>query len=362
MKIAHIRERPILTVSAPFVPQCPPVPALGFGAAAIGNLYQPVAEGDARAAVAAAVAAGIRYIDTAPHYGFGLSESRLGAVLAELDPAAELLLSTKVGRVLEPLADADKAAVRYGFANAAPFQPVFDYSYDGVMRSYEDSRRRLRRDRIDILLAHDLGTVTHGAAHDHHFRQFLNGGYRAMRTLRDSGAVGAIGLGVNEWQVCAQALGHVDLDVVLLAGRYTLLEQAPLDGFFDLCAARGVRVIIGGPYNSGILVNGTRGNAPLHYNYEPAPPAIIDRVRRLEAACDAFNVPLAAAALQFPLAHPVVAGVIPGMADAGQVVQTRALMDTPIPADLWHALRAEGLLHPAAPTPDPQSSTPGKVA
>ncbi|MDZ5650241.1 aldo/keto reductase [Nitrospirillum sp. BR 11828] len=333
-----------------FTPSCPRLPPLGFGAAAIGNLYQRVEEGAARAAVAAAVDAGIRYIDTAPHYGFGLSESRLGAVLADLDPREELLLSTKVGRVLVPVAP-DAGPVRHGFADAAPFEPIFDYSYDGVMRSYAESRRRLGRQRIDLLLAHDLGTLTHGDAHATHFRQFLDGGYRAMRELRDQGAVRAIGLGVNEWQVCLEAMGHADFDVVLLAGRYTLLEQTALDSFFPACAARGVKVIVGGPYNSGILVNGTRGAAPLYYNYEPAPAAIVDRVRRLEAACDRFGVPLAAAALQFPLAHPVVASVIPGMADAAQVAHTRALMDTAIPPALWQALRDEGLLHPEAPIP-----------
>ncbi|WP_044559043.1 aldo/keto reductase [Azospirillum sp. B4] len=343
--------------SSSFIPTRPPLPPLGFGAAAIGNLYQPVAEDAARAAVAAAVDAGIRYLDTAPHYGFGLSESRLGAALAELDPNGELLLSTKVGRVLVPVAE-DGQGVRHGFAAAAPFEPVFDYSHDGVMRSYTESRCRLGRGRIDLLLAHDLGVATHGAAHGHHLRQFLDGGYRAMRELRDQGAVGAIGLGVNEWQVCLEAMGHADFDVVLLAGRYTLLEQTALDTFFPACAAKGVRVVVGGPYNSGILVNGTRGNAPLYYNYEPAPAAIVDRVRRLEAVCDRFGVPLAAAALQFPLAHPVVASVIPGMADAAQVAQTTALMDTAIPAGLWQELRAEGLLHPAAPTPSNTTKAP----
>ncbi|MEE3624249.1 aldo/keto reductase [Nitrospirillum sp. BR 11752] len=340
-----------------FTPSCPELPPLGFGAAAIGNLYQRVEEGAARAAVAAAVDAGIRYIDTAPHYGFGLSESRLGAVLADLDPREELLLSTKVGRVLVPVAP-DAGPVRHGFADAAPFEPVFDYSYDGVMRSYAESQRRLGRQRIDLLLAHDLGTATHGDAHGGHFRQFLDGGYRAMRELRDQGAVRAIGLGVNEWQVCLEAMGHADFDVVLLAGRYTLLEQTALDSFFPACAARGVKVVVGGPYNSGILVNGTRGAAPLYYNYEPAPAAIVDRVRRLEAACDRFGVPLAAAALQFPLAHPVVASVIPGMADSAQVAHTRALMDTAIPPALWQALRDDNLLHPDAPIPTAPTATP----
>src|SRR3546814_142082 len=182
------------------------------------------------------------------------------------------------------------------------------------MRGYEASRARLRRDRIDILYAHDLGRMTHGEAHPHHFCQFLDGGYKAMRALRDAGAVRAIGIGVNEIAICEQVLAHADLDLILLAGRYTLLEQDSLQTLLPLCARRSVGVVIGGPYNSGILAQGVGGGAPLHYNYEPPPAAIIARVARIEAVCAAHGVPMAAAALQFPLAHPQIASVIPGMA------------------------------------------------
>jgi D-threo-aldose 1-dehydrogenase len=324
-----------------------------MGAAAIGNLYRPVSEADAADTVAASIESGIAYIDTAPHYGFGLSETRVGAALNALDPDGKVAVSTKVGRLLKPISGG--ASVRHGFAEAAPFEPVFDYSYDAVMRSFEESRRRLGRRRIEVLLAHDLGRVTHGADHDDHYRIFFEGGYRAMRDLRDAGEVGAIGLGVNEWQICEEALRDGDFDLFLLAGRYTLLEQSALDSFLPACAARGVGIVIGGPYNSGILAEGVKGSGPHYFNYEPAPEDVLERVRRIEAVCDAFALPLAAAALQFPLAHPQVVSVIPGMAGRAQVEATRRLMNTRIPGAFWTALRGEGLLHPDAPTPKGQS-------
>jgi D-threo-aldose 1-dehydrogenase len=219
------------------------------------------------------------------------------------------------------------------------------------MRSYEESLARLGRDRIDILLAHDLGRLTHGDDHPARLREFFQGGYRAMRQLRDSGAVEAIGLGVNEYAICEEALEHGDFDVFLLAGRYTLLEQTALDGFLPLCARRDVKIIVGGPFISGVLVEGVQSGRPLHYNYHPAPIEIVERVRRLEAVCDAHATPLAAAALQFPLAHPQVVSVIPGMASPDQVGEIVTWMDAAIPPALWDDLRAEGLLHPNAPTP-----------
>jgi len=320
------------------------LPRLGFGGAAVGNLYAAVSDVDARAVIDAALAAGIRYFDTAPHYGFGLSETRHGQALS----GREVMISTKVGRILEPIAS--PARERHGFVDAAPFEPVFDYSYDGVMRSFEASLRRLQRDRVDILLAHDLGRLTHGEAHPGHMRAFLDGGYKAMRELKDAGLVGAIGLGVNEQAVCDEALGHADLDVFLLAGRYTLLEQTALDDFLPRCERRGVKIIVGGPFNSGALVE-TPGGGPIHYNYAPADSGIVARVERLRAVCAAHGAPLAAAALQFPLAHPAVACVIPGMASPAQVADAVAWTQTPVPEALWSDLRAEGLLHPAAPTP-----------
>ena len=320
------------------------LPPLGFGAGGIGNLYAAMSDEAARETIEAALAAGLAYFDTAPHYGFGLSETRLGASLP-----ASVKVSTKVGRLLRPAPEADPTAERHGFVAAAPFEPMFDYSYDGVMRSFEASLERLKRDRIDVLLAHDLGAVTHGADDAMRRRQFFNGGYRAMRALRDSGVVDAIGLGVNEWEICDAALDEGDFDLFLLAGRYTLLEQTPLDRFLPRCAARGVSIIVGGPFNSGVLVEGVKRGA--HYNYGPASPKILDRVRGLEAVCRAHATPLAAAALRFPLAHPQVVSVIPGLTSPQQVRQALAWAAHPIPDALWDDLRAQGLLHPDAPTP-----------
>lgn len=322
------------------------LPALGFGGAAIGNLYAPVSDAQARQVVETALAVGFGYFDTAPHYGFGLSETRLGAALAG---RAEVAISTKVGRRLEPVAPGAPRE-RHGFVDAAPFEPVFDYGYDGVMRSFEESLRRLGRQRVDILLAHDLGRMTHGEAHPAHMRSFLDGGYRAMRELRDAGVVDAIGLGVNEQAVCEEALDHADFDVFLLAGRYTLLEQTALDSFLPRCQARQVGVVIGGPFNSGALVEAREG-AALHYNYAPAPAEVVERVARLRQVCGAHGVPLAAAALQFPLAHPAVVSVIPGMATPDQVIDAAAWARTAIPGSLWDALRDQGLIRPDAPTP-----------
>lgn len=327
------------------------VPALGFGAAAIGNLYRPVADQVAQETIAAALTHGLTYVDTAPHYGFGLSESRLGSVLEELDPDQKVVISSKVGRLLVPVENA--SGERHGFVDAAPFEPRFDYSYDAVMQSWEESRKRLRRERIDILYAHDLGPVTHGSDHERHFATFMDGGYRAMRELRDGGQVGAIGLGANEWQICEQAMRTGEFDVFLLAGRYTLLEQTALDSFLPECARRQVSVVVGGPYNSGILVAGTRSGRTLYYDYEPAPSHIVERVRRLEQLADLFGVKLAAAALQFPLRHPQVASVIPGHASAHEVEDTIQLFETAIPEEYWQALKDEGLLHPEAPVAEP---------
>ncbi|PJI89366.1 aldo/keto reductase [Sphingomonas koreensis] len=325
---------------------------LAFGAASIGNLYRAVPEAQARDVVARAWDAGVRTFDTAPHYGFGLSEKRLGAALAELDPAQSAIVSTKIGRRLDPRPDADLSAMRQAFVSPEPYESVFDYSYDAVMRSYEGSLKRLRRDRIDILYAHDIGVFAHGAAHPRRFAEFMGGGYRAMLKLRDSGAVGAIGIGVNEVAVCIEMLGAGEIDLIMLAGRYTLLEQDPLDDLLPLCARRGVRLVIAGPYNSGILAKGVRhGGAIPNFNYEPAPPAILERVGAIEDVCAKHGVPLAAAALQFPLAHPQVASVVPGMGSVRQVDDALALMARVIPVTLWEELRDAGLIRRDAPLP-----------
>jgi D-threo-aldose 1-dehydrogenase len=312
---------------------------LGFGAAPLGNLYRPLSDAAAEVTLNAALNAGISYIDTAPHYGQGLSERRLGGHVGAC------LLSSKVGRVLKPIAPPPPGTEWHGFVDGDPFEPAFDYSYDGVLRSFESSLKRLKRDRIDILLAHDLGVVTHGAEHMRHLREFLDGGYRAMRDLKDQGVISAIGLGVNESEIIETVLGHADLDMAMLAGRYTLLEQGALDTFLPLCERRGVQVIAAGPFNSGLLCGGAT------YNYAPAPEAIRQRAATLDAVCAAHGVPLPAAALRFPLAHPAVAAVVAGMATPEEVRANVEMMAMKIPATLWSDLKAEGLVRADAPTP-----------
>jgi D-threo-aldose 1-dehydrogenase len=258
--------------------------------------------------------------------------------------------STKVGRVLQPVTPPPKGTERWGFIDGLPYEPVFDYSYDGVMRSFDSSLQRLQVSKVDILLAHDLGQMTHGDEHARHWKDFMDGGYRAMRELQQQGVVRAIGLGVNEWQICADVLRHADVDVFLLAGRYTLLEQEPLDAFLPECVRRNVSIILGGPFNSGILINGASGGSA-YYNYAPAPSAIIERVQAVQAICDAHSVPMAAAALAFPLAHPAVVSVIPGQASVEQVEAVYRWFQTSIPSSLWSDLRSAELLHPQAPVP-----------
>jgi len=324
------------------------VSVLGYGAASLGNLYRTQTDEGAAASVQAALAAGITYFDTAPRYGHGMSERRLGASLP-----ADAVISTKVGRILTPIDPPPPNTTRHGFVDGDPFEEHFDYSYDGIMRSFEASLKRLKRERIDILLAHDIGRLTHAEAHDTLFAQFLTGGLKAMQALKAQGLVQAIGLGVNEAGVCNEVLDHADMDAFLLAGRYTLLEQGPLDQFLPRCVERGASIILGGPFNSGILIDGVRDGAPPPmYDYAPAPAPVVARVKALQTVCAAHGVPLAAAAMQFPLAHPAVASTIPGMGRPERVQQNLDLLRFPIPADLWADMKAQGLLHPAAPVPD----------
>jgi D-threo-aldose 1-dehydrogenase len=324
------------------------VSELGFGAATFGNLYYRMPEGAAEESIAKAMELGLNQFDTAPFYGFGLSERRVGNALREYD-ANDYILSTKVGRILEPCA---KAEDKYGFCSPMPFEPKYDYSYDGIMRSFEHSIQRLGLSKIDILYMHDIGRVTHGDDHDRLFKIAMEGGYKAMDELRSQGLVSAIGLGVNEYEVCEQAMDHGYFDCFLLAGRYTLLEQNALKTFLPRCIKENSSIILGGPYNSGILATGVRreGVVP-NYNYEPASKEIIKTVAQIEDICEKFNVPLAAAALQFPLAHPAVVSVIPGLSSVNRVETTVAQMNFDIPKDFWLALQNAGLLYPDAPVP-----------
>lgn len=315
------------------------VPTLGFGGAPLGGLLSKVDDTQAIATLKAALDSGLSYVDTAPFYGFGLSERRVGEQIRGRD----YVLSSKVGRLLQPGPLADPGAL--GWPDPLPFHPVFDYTYDGIMRSYEDSLQRLGLDRIDILYVHDIGVVTHGAENDGHFRNLISGGYRALEELRSSGQIKAIGLGVNESEICKVALDHGDWDVFLLAGRYTLLEQAPLDDLFPACAARGVSIVIGGPFNSGILVGGDT------WDYGKAPEHVLNKVRRLSKVCLDFKIPLAAAALQFPLGHDIVVSVIPGLRNSQELADILNWIDQDIPVSFWAALKDQDLLHPDAPTP-----------
>ena len=323
------------------------VDILGFGCAPLGNLYHTVSDQDAAEVLQTAWDAGFRYYDTAPHYGQGLSERRTGDMLRPLQ-GKDYVLSSKVGRLLKPAGYADE---RHAYRSPMPFDIHYDYSYDGIMRSFEDSIQRLGLDRIDILYMHDIGRVTHGDDNDHLFPIAMAGGYKAMDELRAQGLVTAIGLGVNEYQVCEAALEHGDWDCFLLAGRYTLLEQESLNTFLPKCEQRNCSIVIGGAYNSGILATGTQTGGTLYYDYEPAPQWVIDKVKKLEAQCAAFDVTMAAAALQFPLAHPSVVSVIPGMGNARRIAQTLELMSVDIPTEFWQSLRSEGLMHDDAPLP-----------
>jgi D-threo-aldose 1-dehydrogenase len=320
--------------------------ALGFGGAPVGNLYAPLDDEAALAAIERAWAGGVRYFDTAPHYGQGLSEHRLGQALRRR-PRGDFVLSTKVGRLMVP----DPAAPREiaGYVGGLPFRPRYDYSYDGALRSLEHSLLRLGLAAVDIVFIHDIDRATHGDAQPQRFGEAMSGAYRALAKLRAAGAVGAIGLGVNDWQVCRAALDEGDFDCFLVAGRYTLLDQSASAELMPLCAARGIGLILGGPFNSGILATGAVPRA--RFDYRPALPEILARVARIEAVALRHGVALAAAALQFGLGHDSVASIVPGARSAAEVEANIALMAAPIPAAFWAELKHEGLLSPEAPLP-----------
>ena len=321
------------------------VPTLGFGAAAIGNLYTAVADDVAEAAVQEAYRLGIRFFDTAPFYGYGLSEQRLGHALAALN-ADDVVLSTKVGRLI--ISGSEGGPTDDGYAVSGR-RGVFDYSRAGIMRSFESSLRRLRRGSVDILLLHDIGRDTHGDRHAQMLQRALDEALPAMASLKASGACRAIGIGVNEQAVCLEIMPRFDLDCILLAGRYTLLEQEASAAVLAEATRRGVGVLIGGPFNSGLLA---APEAPgTTYDYRPVDESTLRRARELYSVCAALGVDVGAAALQFPLAHPAVVSVIAGMRSAAEASSALARMRAPIPASLWRKLREAGLLRVGAPTP-----------
>jgi len=323
------------------------VTELGFGGASIGELFVRISEHDAQATLAAAWEAGVRYFDTAPWYGRGLSELRTGAGLRDHD-RADYALSTKVGRWLRPSSDE-----RYDGApwlGGSPNEVVFDYTYDGIMRSVEGSRLRLGITRFDVAFIHDLDRLYFDAVTmDAHFKDLAGSGWRALEELRSSGQIGAIGAGINDLGLIPRFLDLGDIDAFLIAMPYTLLDQDVLDAEFPACEARGIGFVIGAVFASGILAKGPIPGAK--YAYAAPPPEVIEKTRRIAAVCERHGVPLAAAALQFPLGHRSVASVIPGASGPAQQARNVAAFQHRIPADLWSELKHEGLLRADAPVP-----------
>lgn len=315
----------------------------GLGCAGLGNLYAAVTDAAAQDTLDAAWASGIRLLDTAPYYGHGLSESRLGAFLARVD-AGRAVISTKVGRSLEPAAPG--AVPDHGFVDPLPNRPRFDYSADAIRRQVDASGGRLGLERFGMLLLHDIGPMTHGEAHPAIMRTVLDEALPVLNGMKATGRTAAVGIGVNEVPVCLELLAHADIDVILLAGRYTLLEQGALDQLLPACLARQVGIVIGGPYNSGLLAGGA------HYDYGTVPAHVRSRVAELERICRAHGVALPAAALQFPLAHPAVAAIIPGARSRTEVLENIAHFDQSLPSGLWRDFKTAGLIPAHAPVPD----------
>lgn len=325
---------------------------VGFGGAPLGNLFESIPEQVVRNSLTGAYEAGIRYFDTAPLYGFGLSETRYGDVLSGYD-RDELAISTKVGYTLRPLGPGEAPPFEQ-FVDTPRMTVEYDYSRDAVLRSIEGSLERLQTDRIDLIYIHDPDEgISLQPEFDpyekSHFAEVMDQTYPALDELRGQGVIKAIGVGMNQWQMLADFAEAGDFDCFLLAGRYTLLEQESLQRLLPLCEKHGVRIVIGGPYNSGILASGPVEGA--YYNYALAPDGIIERTRRIEAVCKRHAVPLAAAALQFPLAHPVVAAIIPGARSPEELSANMQLCQQVIPTDLWSDLKAGQLIHADAPVP-----------
>lgn len=321
---------------------------LGFGGAPLGNLFKTISDEDAFGILNAAWQSGVRYYDTAPLYGLGLSERRVGRFLTT-KRRDDFIISTKVGRLLQVCPPGQRTGIGK-FFDTPNRREVYDYSYDGVMRSFEISLERTGLDRFDILFVHDLDVFNHGTTDkcQAYFDQFMCGGYHAMLSLRDQGVVKAIGGGINEWQMCQALAERGDFDLFLLAGRYTLLEQDALESFLPLCEERQIGIVLGGPYNSGILARGPATDA--QYNYSQAPLNVIERVRRIDSICKKHDVALIEAALNFPLYHPAVVSVIPGGQSISEATANKAILGREPPSALWAELKAAGLMRRDAPT------------
>lgn len=315
------------------------VTTISFGCAGIGNLYRAVSRDDAEATLAMAWDAGIRYFDTAPRYGHGLAERRLGDFLRD-KPSASYVVSTKVGRLQKPVPE--DQIPDYGFVDPLPFRADYDYSYDGVMRSFEDSLNRLGLNKVEILFVHDIGVLTHGEEENaRHFRDLMDGGMKAVEELKSAGVIRAYGLGVNEVEICLETMKRAPIDCILLAGRYTLLDRSAEKELLTRCTEAGTSLIVGGVFNSGILAIGAKPGAP--FDYEPASEEVLEKVRALEAVAARNGVPLAAAAMEFPLMHPAVASVLIGTAKPSSLERNLDLLGKEIPASAWAEFDAHTL-------------------
>src|SRR6478736_6323324 len=327
------------------------VTELGLGGAPMGGFRATISGAEANALIDAAYDGGVRYFDTSPYYGYGRSELRMGAALRE-KPRDAYVLSTKIGRVIHAMKPGERHPADFRDNGLPGFAADFDYTYDGVMRSLEHSYLRLGLARIDIALIHDVDfwTTKDRAVLEARFKTVMDSGFEALDELRKAGIIGAIGVGINESDTSTRFIQAGDFDCMLLAGRYTLLEQGALDAFLPECVKRNVSVILGGPYNSGILTGGVKSGAT--HDYVAAPPSLIDKAQRIEAVCQRHGVELGAAAMQFPLFHPALCSVIPGALSIAEVKQNVGRMSAKIPADLWSELKREKLLDPSAPTPN----------
>ncbi|MBI3197036.1 MAG: aldo/keto reductase [Rhodospirillales bacterium] len=327
------------------------VTELGLGGAPMGGFRATISDPEAVKLTDDGYDAGIRYFDTSPYYGYGRSELRMGAALRE-KPRDSYVLSTKIGRILHPMKPGEKPPADFRENGLPGFAPVFDYTYDGVMRSLEHSHMRLGLQEIDIALIHDVDfwTTRDRAVLEERFKTVMDSGYRALDELRRAGVISAIGVGINESDTSTRFIKAGDFDCMLLAGRYTLLEQGALEEFLPECQKRNVSVILGGPYNSGILTGNVKVGAP--HDYVAAPQALIEKAQKIEAVCARHGVALGAAAMQFPLFHPAFCAVIPGALSTAEVQQNVAHMSVKIPVELWSELKREKLLDPAAPTPN----------
>jgi len=327
------------------------VTTLGLGGAPMGGFRANIPDSEAHALTEAAWDAGVRYYDTSPFYGYGRSELRMGGALRE-KPRDEFILSTKIGRILHPMKPGEKKPADFRENGLPGFAPVFDYTYDGVMRSLEHSHLRLGLARIDIALIHDVDfwTTKDRDVLNQRFKTVMDGGYKALDELRKAGVIGAIGVGINESDTSLRFIQAGDFDCMLLAGRYTLLEQGGLEAFLPECLKRNVSVILGGPYNSGILTGGVKPGAT--HDYAAAPAPLIEKAQKIEAVCQRHGVELGAAAMQFPLFHPALCAVIPGALAIREVSENVDRMKVKIPTELWSELKREKLIDPASPTPN----------